>query len=61
MVIWGLREGAEHGKMQSREDFLQEELFGKHMGLERIVPMSAHECCRPEIDLVDQDQFMCTF
>ena len=42
MVIWGLREGAEHGKMQSIEEFLQEELFGKHMGLERIEVMRAH-------------------
>ena len=32
VVIWGLREGAEHGRMQSIEECLQEELFGKHMG-----------------------------
>ena len=32
VVIWGLREGAEHGRMQSIEECLQEELFGQHMG-----------------------------
>ena len=42
VVKWGLREGAEHGKLQSIEEFRQEELFGKHMGLERIEVMRAH-------------------
>ena len=42
MVIWGFREGAEHGKLQSIEELLQEEMFGKHMGLERTEVMRAH-------------------
>ena len=41
VVIWGLKEGAEKD-CSSLEEFLQDELFGKHMGLANIEVMRAH-------------------
>ena len=41
VVIWGLKEGAEKD-CSSVEDFLQDELFSKHMNLENIEVMRAH-------------------
>ena len=41
VVIWGLKEGAERDR-SSVEEFLQDELFSKHMGLENIEVMRAH-------------------
>ena len=41
VVIWGLKEGAEKD-CSSVEEFLREELFSKHMGLENIEVMRAH-------------------
>ena len=41
VVIWGLKEGAEKD-CSSIEEFLKEELFSKHMGLENIEVMRAH-------------------
>ena len=41
LVIWGLKEGAEKD-CSSVEEFLKEELFNKHMGLENIEVMRAH-------------------
>ena len=41
VVIWGLKEGAEKD-CSSVEEFLQDELFSKHMGLENIEVMRAH-------------------
>ena len=38
VVIWGLKEGAEKD-CSSVEEFLREELFSKHMGLENIEVM----------------------
>ena len=50
VVIWGLKEGAEKD-CGSVGEFLQDELFSKHMGLENIEVMRAHRtkinqaCC----------------
>ena len=41
VVIWGLKEGAEKD-CSSVEEFLKEELFSKHMGLENVDVMRAH-------------------
>ncbi|XP_027050333.1 uncharacterized protein LOC113677698 [Pocillopora damicornis] len=41
VVIWGLKEGAEKD-CSSVEEFLEEELFSKHMGLDNIEVMRAH-------------------
>ena len=41
VVIWGLKEGVEKD-CGSVEEFLQDELFSKHMGLENIEVMRAH-------------------
>ena len=41
VVIWGLKEGAEKD-CGSVEEFLLDELFSKHMGLENIEVMRAH-------------------
>ena len=41
VVIWGLKEGAEKD-CSSVEEFLQDERFSKHMGLENIEVMRAH-------------------
>ena len=40
-VIWDLKEGAEK-HCSSLEEFLQDELFSKHMGLANIEVMRAH-------------------
>ena len=39
--IWGLKEGAEKD-CSSLEEFIQDELFSKHMGLANIEVMQAH-------------------
>lgn len=41
VVIWDLKEGAEKD-CSSVEDFLKEEIFIKHMGLENMEVMRAH-------------------
>ena len=41
VIIWGLKEGAEKD-CSSVEEFLEEELFSKHMGLDNIEVMRAH-------------------
>ena len=41
IVVWGLKEGAEKD-CSSIEEFLKEELFSKHMGLENMEVMRAH-------------------
>ena len=42
VVIWGLKEDAEKNQHDSVEEFLKENLFNRHMGLNNIEDMWAH-------------------